>query len=69
MEAFTPAARRFAASAAAMTKPLCELKKSLKGDLHAYMKLVRVPTHVCRKCGRVANCKKLLCKPLKLPAE
>lgn len=46
--------------------PLCELKESLKRDLKLYMKLVDQPTHVCRKCGRAANCKKLLCKPVRL---
>ncbi|MEO8497620.1 MAG: hypothetical protein ABI614_21345 [Planctomycetota bacterium] len=52
-----------------MSKPLCELKKSLKGDLAAYILLVRDPSHVCRKCGRVANDKRLLCKPVKLICE
>jgi ribosomal protein S9 len=50
----------------AVSKPLCELKKSLKADIKAYMLLVRDPTHLCRKCGRVANDKRLLCKPMKL---
>jgi len=49
-----------------MTKPLCELKKSLKRDLATYVELVRNPTHVCKKCGRAANDKRLLCKPVKL---
>ncbi len=50
-----------------MTKELCKIKKSLlTKDLRAYMRLVDQPTHVCEKCGRVANKKKLLCRPLKI---
>ena len=52
-----------------MTKPLCELKKSLKRDFDGYLQLVNNPTHVCRKCGRSANSKKLLCKPVSLKAS
>ena len=51
-----------------MSKTLCDLKKRLKGDLAAYVQLVNRPTHVCKKCGRVANDKQLLCKPLKIVA-
>jgi hypothetical protein len=49
-----------------MSKTLCELKKSLKRDLQSYAQLVRNATHVCSKCGRAANNKKLLCKPVKM---
>lgn len=49
-----------------MTKELCKLKKSLKTDMKAYMQLVNQPTHVCTKCGRAANSKKLLCSPTKI---
>ncbi len=49
-----------------MAKELCKLKKSLKGDIGSYMLLVSKPTHLCRKCGRAANKKKLLCSPVKL---
>lgn len=49
-------------------KTLCDLKKRLKDDLQMYVQLVNQPTHVCKKCGRVANDKKLLCKPLKIIA-
>lgn len=49
-----------------MAKELCKLKKSLSRDLSKYIKLVDQPTHVCTKCGRVANSKELLCKPLKM---
>ena len=49
-----------------MAKTLCELKKTLKRDFGAFVSLVKSPTHVCQKCGRSANKKKLLCKPLRL---
>lgn len=49
-----------------MSKPLCELKKTLKRDLKVYLQLVRDATHVCTKCGRCANDKDLLCKPAKI---
>ena len=49
-----------------MTKSLCDLKKTLKADLQQYVKLVNHPTHICEKCGRVANDKKRLCKPVKI---
>ena len=51
-----------------MAKSLCELKKTLKTDFGTFVSLVTNPTHVCKKCGRVANSKKLLCKPTKLKA-
>jgi len=50
----------------AVSSALCELKKSLKKDVKRYAKLVTDPTHMCRRYGRVANRKKLLCKPQKL---
>lgn len=49
-----------------MAKSLCKMKKSLRIDLSAYMLCVNNPSHVCTKCGRVANQKKLLCSPKKL---
>lgn len=52
-----------------MAKELCKLKKSLKGEPETYMLLVNQPTHLCRKCGRVANSKKQLCDPLRLTAR
>ena len=42
---------------------LCELRKHLKGHLEEYKRLVRKPTHVCRKCGRAARHAANLCKP------
>ena len=47
-------------------KELCKLKKSLKIDLTAYMLYVNSPTHVCKKCGRAANRKELLCSPKRI---
>lgn len=49
-----------------MTKPLCELKKTLRKDLKAYLQLVKSPTHLCKKCGRMANSAELVCRPMKL---
>ena len=47
-------------------KTLCDLKKLLKSDFETYAKYVCDPSHVCRKCGRVANEKQRLCKPQRL---
>ncbi|HWQ10870.1 MAG TPA: hypothetical protein VN436_17235 [Holophaga sp.] len=49
-------------------KKLCKLVKDdvLEKALKDYVKLVADPTHLCTKCGRVCNDKKLLCKPEKL---
>lgn len=52
-----------------MSKSLCKLKKALKTNLDDYMLLVNQPTHVCAKCGRAANRKKLLCDPVKIRTE
>lgn len=49
-----------------MTKKLCDLKKLRKKDPDRYFKLVDEPAYGCRRCGRVANSKKRLCKPEKL---
>lgn len=49
-----------------MSKTLCEMKKQLKSDFGLYKQLVCNATHVCTKCGRAANDKKLLCKPERL---
>ncbi len=49
-------------------KKFCKLtkKKYLKTNLKEYMELVKNPKFVCLKCGRVANDKKFLCKPVEL---
>ncbi len=49
-------------------KGLCKLVKEdvLDKDLKDFKKLVMNPTHICTKCGRVANDKACLCKPEKL---
>lgn len=49
-----------------MAKTLCEMKKLLKNDFELFAKYVRDPTHVCKKCGRVSNDKRKLCKARKL---
>ena len=50
-----------------MGKELCKIQEALiRKDLRAYVALVDAPKHVCKKCGRVANKKKLLCKPVKI---
>jgi hypothetical protein len=50
-----------------MSKELCKLKKSLlKEDIGSFMELINQPTHICTKCGRAANSKKLLCEPTKI---
>ena len=47
-------------------KTLCELEELLKKDLEAYKQLVKDGKYICRKCGRVANKEKRLCKPAEL---
>ncbi len=52
-------------------KELCKLVKDevLEELLEDYQALVMNPTHLCTKCGRVANDKKRLCKPTRLKPE
>lgn len=49
-------------------KELCKLIKedALTEHLEAFKELVKEPSHLCLKCGRVSNDKKRLCKPEKL---
>jgi len=52
-----------------MTKlaPLCRLgRKDIKDRLPEIAAVVEKPTHICGRCARVADKKKLLCKPVKL---
>jgi len=47
-----------------MGKTICDWsKKELKNDAAFLFWLVKDPTHYCRKCGRSANTKKVLCDP------
>lgn len=52
-----------------MAKTLCEMKRLIKGDFDEFLEFVRDPTHACRKCGRVSNCRKRLCKPVKIKGK
>ncbi len=51
-----------------MAKTLCDWSK---GDIERragkLLKLVREPRYFCRRCARVANTPKVLCKPRRLP--
>lgn len=49
-----------------MSKKLCDLKKLLKSDFDSFVKYVCDPSHVCKKCGRVANDRGRLCKPQRI---
>lgn len=51
-----------------MPAKLCEMKKLLKADFESFTGLVVDPTHLCKRCGRVSNEKKRLCKPQKIKA-
>jgi len=42
------------------------MKKLRKESPDKYAALVCRPTHLCKKCGRVANRKKLVCQPKKI---
>jgi hypothetical protein len=51
-----------------MAKTLCDWSKSkIEKHAHKLLELVREPSFFCRKCARVANTSKVLCKPRKLP--
>ena len=48
-------------------KKICDWKKDrLKERFDEFRGYVIEPTHICAKCGRVANEKKMLCKPFPL---
>ncbi|MBW2610747.1 MAG: hypothetical protein JRE12_00080 [Deltaproteobacteria bacterium] len=48
-------------------KRLCKWKEAAIGDnFDAFKDIVKVPRYVCKKCGRVANKKKWLHKPVAL---
>ena len=46
-----------------MAKTICDWsKKDLEEKSDQLLAITREPTFYCRKCGRVANTKKVLCK-------
>ncbi|MBD3224526.1 MAG: hypothetical protein GF313_07340 [Caldithrix sp.] len=49
-------------------KELCKIAKKdyLDSNLNDYRVLVQNPRYLCKKCGRAANAKELLCKSKKL---
>jgi hypothetical protein len=49
-----------------MAKQLCDLNLNRKSDQKTLAKREASPTHVCKKCSRRANCKKVLCDSKKL---
>lgn len=49
-----------------MSKTLCKSKRTKKIDKRTWNRTVEGATHICRKCGRLADAKKRLCKALKL---
>ncbi|GEM_PF-3126056 len=50
----------------AMSKVYCKSKKFKKRSKKASFMASLNATHECRKCGRLAECKKRLCKAMKL---
>lgn len=53
----------------AKLKTFCKWKeKDLSKRIDLFVSLTEEPAYVCRKCARVANTKKALCKPKSLPA-
>jgi len=52
----------------AKDKTLCKLikKKILEEDFGSYAELVRGSRFICKKCGRAAESKKRLCKPIQM---
>ncbi|MFK7911069.1 MAG: hypothetical protein AB8F34_10795 [Akkermansiaceae bacterium] len=54
----------------AKIKSLCKWKeKSIAKRMDLLMSLTEEPTYVCKKCARVANTKKALCKATPLPTR
>ena len=50
------------------SKAICKWSKSqYTKQMDQLLEIVCDPTHVCKDCGRVANEKKWLCKPAKMP--
>ena len=54
----------------AKTKSLCKWKeKDIAKRVDLLVSLTEQPTYVCKKCARVSNTKKALCKAVPLPAR
>ena len=52
----------------AKVKSFCKWKdKEIASGMNLIVQLTDQPTFVCKKCARVANTKKALCKPAVLP--
>jgi len=49
-----------------MSKTLCKSKKLRKATKKDCAEIPGHATHICRRCDRLADCKKKLCKPKKL---
>jgi hypothetical protein len=53
-----------------MAKTLCDWsKRDLSKHADKLLSLVDPPRFFCRKCARVANISKVLCKPSRLPRQ
>lgn len=47
-----------------MSKTLCDWsKRDIEDEIDKLRALTKHPTYFCRKCARVANTPKVLCKP------
>ena len=49
-----------------MSDKMCSMYKKAEKDMEKYLKKVGDGTYVCKKCGRFAQDKKNLCKPLEV---
>lgn len=53
-----------------MAKTLCDWSKSdIEKHAGKLFRLTRDPSFFCKKCARVANTAKVLCKPARFPKE
>ena len=53
-----------------MAKTLCDWsKRDISKHADKLLELVDPPRFFCRKCARVANISKVLCKPSRLPRK
>jgi hypothetical protein len=50
-----------------MAKHMCELSQSVKKNFDKIAQLVEQPRFLCTDCGRVADQKKRLCEPKRIP--